>query len=135
MVFVDTSFLIAFLRTRDQFHERAHRWAKRLSGELLSTDYVRMELVDAFSHPSLRRRAMHALASLRSNPRLRILTASRLLMDEGLGVFEQQADKAWSLTDCISFSVIRGHGIHEALTTDHHFEQAGFRALLRSNPP
>jgi hypothetical protein len=39
-------------------------------------------------------------------------------------------DKDWSLTDCISFVVMNAEGIGEALTADHHFEQAGFEALL-----
>jgi hypothetical protein len=46
-------------------------------------------------------------------------------------LYRQRADKDWSLTDCISFVVMRQRGLTEALTGDHHFEQAGFVALLR----
>jgi predicted nucleic acid-binding protein len=34
------------------------------------------------------------------------------------------------MTDCISFAVMRQEGLTEALTTDRHFEQAGFRVVL-----
>jgi uncharacterized protein len=46
-------------------------------------------------------------------------------------LFAGRPDKEWSLTDCVSFVVMEAQGIREALTTDEHFIQAGFRALLR----
>lgn len=42
----------------------------------------------------------------------------------------KHADKSYSLCDAISFLVMREHGLLEALSTDRHFEQAGFRRLL-----
>ena len=48
----------------------------------------------------------------------------------GLELYGSRADKSWSLTDCISFSVMEARGIREALTGDQHFEQAGFVRLL-----
>ena len=47
-----------------------------------------------------------------------------------LDQYERRPDKDWSLTDCLSFLLMEERGITEALTADHHFEQAGFRALL-----
>jgi predicted nucleic acid-binding protein len=41
------------------------------------------------------------------------------------------ADKEWGLTDCISFVVMQEQGLTDALTADHHFEQAGFTILLK----
>ena len=46
-------------------------------------------------------------------------------------LFHARLDKEWSLTDCISFVVMQREGITDALTGDHHFEQAGFTALLK----
>jgi hypothetical protein len=57
--------------------------------------------------------------------------ASRELFDSGWALYQDRPDKDWSLTDCISFVAMRERGIIEALTGDHHFEQAGFRALLK----
>ncbi len=53
------------------------------------------------------------------------------LWRRGLALYRTRPDKACSLTDCISFIVMTDHGLTDALTGDHHFEQAGFRALLR----
>ena len=46
-------------------------------------------------------------------------------------MFAARPDKDWSLTDCISFVVMQERNIQDALTADHHFEQAGFVALLK----
>jgi len=40
-------------------------------------------------------------------------------------------DKVWSLVDCASFVVMRQNRLIESLTTDPHFEQAGFVRLLK----
>lgn len=53
-----------------------------------------------------------------------------VLFSEGLLLYRDREDKEWSLTDCISFVVMEREGLTEALTGDHHFEQAGYGALL-----
>lgn len=52
------------------------------------------------------------------------------LINERDQYHKQMDDKQWGLVDCISFVVMRERGIDEALTADHHFVQAGFRALF-----
>jgi predicted nucleic acid-binding protein len=47
-----------------------------------------------------------------------------------ISLFGARPDNNWSLTDCISFVVMRDEGIIDALTGDRHFEQAGFKVLL-----
>ena len=39
-------------------------------------------------------------------------------------------DKEWGLTDCISFIIMKKYGLFDALTSDEHFQQAGFKAML-----
>jgi hypothetical protein len=46
-------------------------------------------------------------------------------------LYENRLDKDWSLTDCVSVTVMTQRGLSEALTADHHFEQAGFRAVFK----
>ena len=48
-------------------------------------------------------------------------------------VYGARPDKGWSLTVCISFAVMAELGLTEALTGDHHFEQAGFQIAAQEN--
>ena len=48
-----------------------------------------------------------------------------------LVLLSTRPDKEWSLTDCASIALMNARRISEALASDRHFEQAGFRALLR----
>jgi len=41
-----------------------------------------------------------------------------------------RADKTYSLCDAVSFVLMHRRRISEALTTDRHFEQEGFRRML-----
>jgi predicted nucleic acid-binding protein len=60
---------------------------------------------------------------------------SEQLFAAGVRLLAERTDKEWSLTDCLSFIVLAERGITRALTYDHLFEQAGFEALLRRDPP
>jgi predicted nucleic acid-binding protein len=46
--------------------------------------------------------------------------------DKARGLFFRYRDKGFSFTDCTSFILMRELKLREALTTDHHFIQAGF---------
>jgi predicted nucleic acid-binding protein len=67
---------------------------------------------------------------LQSAPYVDIVPGSHERFQAGLVLFSSRPDKNWSLTDCISFALMKAYGIEEALACDHHFEQAGFRVLL-----
>lgn len=135
MILVDSGYFIALLTPRDQLHQRASDWSRTLSERLLTTEYVLCEAVNWFSAPVDRAKIHDAIDNITTDPNWQIVVASSQLFASGLAYHRQYADKEWSLTDCISFIVMRQHGIRQALTHDHHFEQAGFEALLRRDPP
>jgi predicted nucleic acid-binding protein len=56
---------------------------------------------------------------------------SEALHRAALAHLQQRPDKDWSLCDAVSFLLMAQHAIQGALTTDHHFEQAGFVRLLK----
>ena len=97
----------------------------------MTTVWILTELADALSDPTRRHEFIDLLEFLRSHPRVTIVPADQILFETGVSLYASRTDKEWSLTDCISFTVMSQYGIRDALTGDRHFEQAGFRALLR----
>jgi predicted nucleic acid-binding protein len=69
--------------------------------------------------------------SLRSTGSATVVPASAELLQRGVELSRHRPDKDWPLTDCISFMVMNDFGLTEALTGDSHFQQAGFKALMR----
>ncbi len=88
------------------------------------------ELADAMASPGRRERFLPFLRLLQSNPIATNITMNQDLFDRGIALYDQRPDKGWSLTDCISFIIMQDYGLRDALTGDHHFEQAGFNALM-----
>jgi predicted nucleic acid-binding protein len=129
--FVDTYYFVALLNVRDRGHEIALRYSQGPSVELLTTTWVLIEVADTLSNIASRARAARFIRGFLHDGDIEIVPPSREHFDRALTFYEQRPDKDWSLTDCLSFLVMQDRGIVEALTADHHFEQAGFQALLK----
>ncbi len=134
MMFLDTSYLGALFMKSDHWHSAACDWVNRLKPPLITTDYVLLELADGLARPAWRATFGRILESLQTNPHVRIVPQSRQLFERGLTLYKSRGDKGWSLTDCLSFTVMQDVGCTEALTADLHFAQAGFTPLLRKSP-
>ena len=65
-----------------------------------------------------------------TDPDIETVTVDTPLLERALALYGSRSDKDWGLTDCISFVVMREHGLIGVLTTDRHFAQAGFHNLL-----
>jgi hypothetical protein len=84
----------------------------------------------AFREPGQRSIFLAIWDRFHSDSCCRLGAVSGSLLSRGVELFRQRPDKTWSLTDCISFELMHEQGLMIALTCDHHFKQAGFRALL-----
>ncbi len=129
-VFADTSYYLALVNSTDPFHELAVDWAENFLGRTFVTEYILVELGSALSRGSDRLVYLELLERLESDGSTTIIPASESLFRQGVALFGSRPDKDWSLVDCISMVVMRQRRLQEALTTDRHFVQAGFRALL-----
>ncbi len=129
-VFADTFYFLALLSDRDEAHDAAVDASRRQKGRLVTTVWVLTEVGDALAAPKNRSAFMGLLDVLRNDPQAVVLPPGQETFDKGVALYAERPDTGWSLTDCISFTVMREMNITEALTGDRHFEQSGFRALL-----
>jgi predicted nucleic acid-binding protein len=133
-VFLDTAYAIALASATDEFHVRALALAEELEASgtrLITTWAVLLEIGNALSKMQHRHAASQLLSSLRTDPSVEIVPLSDQLFEGAFKLYSERPDKEWGLTDCVSFVVMQGRGITDALTPDEHLQQAGFRALLR----
>jgi uncharacterized protein len=133
-VFLDTAYAVAYFSTRDEFHAKALELSKRLDNpdtRLVTTQAVMIEIANALSKAAYRQAAIIFLEALENSPNVAIITINQNLFDRAFQFYKDRLDKEWGLTDCLSFVVMTERGMTDALTTDKHFFQAGFRVLLR----
>ncbi len=134
-VFVDTQFLVAALHPRDELHDKAIEEQQRVTrARLVTTEFVFVELHNFFAEygEALRAAAARVVDEWSAKTSVVVVPAARVAFLKALERYKARADKGYSLTDCHSMLVMEDRGITEVLTYDEHFEQAGFRALLRS---
>lgn len=132
--FLDTSYAIALAVPKDPFHERAIALSLELEkakSSLITSRAIILEIGNALSRQPSRRSGVTLLQKLESDPRLLIVEISKGVYQSAFRLFSERLDKEWGLIDCVSFVVMKERRINLALTTDVHFVQAGFSALLR----
>ena len=129
-VFADTSFYLALFSQDDVAHDAARRWSRENARPLILTEFILIELGNTLREGAARQLFVELVRSLRDDPATEVMPASQEFVQKGVELFADRPDKTWSLTDCISFAVMRERGLTDAVATDHHFVQAGFRLLL-----
>jgi uncharacterized protein len=133
LVFADTSYWLAVLSKEDQFHKLSARFnLESLDLRIVTTELV---ITEVFNHlcksARLRMLASQWAKQLYANESLSIISLARIDLHKAIDFYAARHDKSWSLVDCSSFILMQQFGITNCLTTDHHFEQAGFVNLLR----
>lgn len=132
-IFVDTAALIALGNTRDNLHQSAHKVRCELierGYSFITTNFVLVELCNAFSPPKLRGTAIQQVDSIYRSSRWKVVEVESTLLRESLNLYRKMTDKSWGLVDCASIIVAHKFMITAIFTADHHFTQAGFEILL-----
>jgi len=132
-LFVDTGALLALASPADQYHPAAVRLARRLRSE--GAAQVGTTLVLAEFHALLLHRrdpatARRSVAALLDDPAYEWMEVSAELAREATGAWlERFADQRFTLTDAVSFEVMRRGKLKAAFAFDQHFVTAGFELL------
>lgn len=134
--FVDTSGWASFFVRTEPHHAKAielmTQWQQQ-NGRVVTTNYILSELAALFTSPLRvpRSTILDCIQTIRSRPWVEVVHIDPSLDEAAWKLFGDRLDKEWSLVDCASFVVMQQHGLTDALTADHHFEQAGFVRLLK----
>ena len=131
-LFLDANFVIALEVSDDQHHNEATGYWKTLIDipiSLVTTSYVFDEVVAFLNSRRQHDKAVRVGNNLRNAANIELVQVDEPLFYEAWSYFGQHTDKTYSLTDCVSFVLMKRLGIAEALTFDKHFVQAGFTKL------
>jgi predicted nucleic acid-binding protein len=131
---LDTSGLLCLHHKPEPFHDQACMLYKQARIRLTHS-YVLAEFVALATARRLPRMpALTYINDLLENPDIEMIWVDEALHREAMTLLLSRQDKAYSLYDAVSFILMRQRNITEALTTDRHFEQEGFRKSLGEIP-
>ena len=132
---MDASGLYALADHRDPLRARArHAIATKIAAgsRLVLTDYILDEACTLAKSRAGSHAALQLLQLVEASAGFRIEWIGPDRFDVTKTYFRKHSDHDYSFTDCSSFVVMEELRLRDALTSDHHFVEAGFRALLLS---
>jgi predicted nucleic acid-binding protein len=131
-MFLDTSGLMCLLDLRDHRHPIAVS-SYRNARQRITSSYVLAEFVAlAEARGTPRTRTLAFVADIQDSAEIETIWVDEQLHRQAFALLQGRVDKTYSLCDAVSFVLMRGMNVAEALTTDRHFEQEGFVRLLPS---
>lgn len=125
-IFLDTSFVIALINKKDQYHDQAETLSYKFENSpLITTGAILLEIGNALARDH-KAEAIKVIEALRDSQNVEIVEIDIRLFEKGFEIYRRYVDKSWGLVDCISFAVMREAGTTDALTFDADLIQAGF---------
>ena len=137
-LFLDTSYCIALANSADTHQKSAQAWLRWLKGSrpaLHLHDGILLEIGNGFARRGATKLGIKVIDGLLEDATVVRHALSVEIVDRAREHQRKHTDKAWGLTDCVSFVLMQDLGIEAALTADRDFVQAGHRALLHEDPP
>jgi len=97
----------------------------------LTHNYILAEFVALCQARGLpRETSLNFATEVLRDPEIEVVWIDAAFHEQAMQMLRSQLDKSYSLCDAVSFLLMRQRDVLDALTTDHHFAQAGFQRLL-----
>ena len=133
-LFIDTSGFFSILVNTDSKHHAATKIIAELAQhrrKALTSNFVIDETFTLLKARNEFTKVQILLDIMEKSNALVVKSIDENLFSNSISYFLQHADKQYSFTDCTSFLLMKEYKIRLALSTDKHFFQAGFSALLK----
>ncbi len=135
-IFIDTAGWASLFVQTEPYHHVTRAWFEQWlepGAMMVTTNYILIELVSLFTSPLRvpRPRQIQYIEAIKAASYITVIHIDADLDAAAWALLKTRLDKKWSIVDAASFVVMTRQNITQALTTDHHFEQAGFTRLLR----
>ncbi len=135
-VFIDTSGWASLFIPTETYHPKAaacFQRSQQRQQSWITTNYVVAELVALLGsrQRAPRTTLFQYIDSIKLASYVELVHLDAIADSAAWELCKSRPNKAWSLVDCSSFVIMQQMEIQAALTTDHHFEQAGFVRLLK----
>ncbi|MFN8499606.1 MAG: PIN domain-containing protein [Anaerolineae bacterium] len=127
---LDTSGLLCVLHRDEAQHTQAALLFRSTRAKLIH-NYVLAEFVALCTARRIQRNIALAFAqAMLDSDDIQVMWVGEELHRAAAVYLASRLDKSYSLCDAVSFLLMQQRGLTDALTTDRHFDQAGFRRLL-----
>lgn len=109
-VFADTGYWIALINPKEALHAKAKSVSDGLGQVFIVTsEIVLTEFANWFADkgPQLRETVAKVIDDIRINSNVRLTLQTSIQFQSALTMYRSHMDKQWSLTDCVSFQIMR----------------------------
>jgi predicted nucleic acid-binding protein len=130
VIFVDTSFWVAQVNTRDDHHDQARALlTEHGDAGLVTSNHVRGETWTFLRRRAGHRHAVAFLDAVERSPRIRIAVVPEELEEQALRWLRRHDEREFSFVDATSFALAKTLRIRAVLAFDGDFTAAGFIEL------
>lgn len=127
--FLDTGAIYALADRNDADHAAVRTIYTDPARRFVTHQLVLVEVFSLLTKRLHKAAALQMVRALRDSPRVEVIPIGAII-DAAWVRCERFADKEWDWIDCTSFELMERRGLRDALSLDHHFQQAGFVLLV-----